>query len=101
LRAFDLAYRLGGEEFLILVPGSDLGRTIELAERLRDGIADEELSEGVAVTMSLGVAASDQREPFDYAAVFARADAALYRAKRGGRNRVCADAEPAGVAAVA
>ena len=101
LRAFDLAYRLGGEEFLVLVPGSDLGRTIELAERLREGIADEELSEGVAVTISLGVAASDQREPFDYAAVFARADAALYRAKRGGRNRVCADAEPAGVAAVA
>jgi diguanylate cyclase (GGDEF)-like protein len=101
LRAFDLAYRLGGEEFLVLVPGSGLESTVELAERLRAGIAGEELSEGVAITMSLGVAASERHESFDYPAVFARADAALYRAKRGGRNRVCADGEAAGVPALA
>jgi diguanylate cyclase (GGDEF)-like protein len=101
LRAFDLAYRLGGEEFLVLVPGSGLEHTTELAERLREGIAAEGLSEGVAVTISLGVAASEERERFDYAAVFARADAALYRAKRGGRNRVCADGQAAGVPALA
>ncbi|MGD0455550.1 MAG: GGDEF domain-containing protein [Solirubrobacteraceae bacterium] len=89
LRAFDLAYRLGGEEFLILVPGSDLGRTAELAERLREGIAADPVGDGLAVTISLGVGASGQNERFDYAAVFADADAALYRAKRGGRNRVC------------
>jgi diguanylate cyclase (GGDEF)-like protein len=99
LRAFDLAYRLGGEEFLILVPGSDLDRTVELAERLREGVAAGELSDGVAVTMSLGVAASAQRERFDYPAVFARADAALYRAKRAGRNRVCVDGAAADLAA--
>ena len=46
LRAFDLAYRLGGEEFLILLPGSDLERTVELAERLRERVAAEPL--GVA-----------------------------------------------------
>jgi len=101
LRAFDLAYRLGGEEFLVLVPGSDLERTVELAERLRAGVAAAELIEGVAVTLSLGVAASAQRESFDYPDVFARADAALYRAKRGGRNRVCADGELSGVPALA
>jgi diguanylate cyclase (GGDEF)-like protein len=89
LRAFDLAYRLGGEEFLILVPGSDLEHTAELAERLRERIAADPLGEGLAVTMSLGVGASARGERFDYTAVFAEADAALYRAKRSGRNRVC------------
>lgn len=87
LRAFDLAYRLGGEEFLILVPGSDLAHAAELAERLREGVCTERLSGGVEITMSFGVAASAER--FDYTTVFAEADAALYRAKRGGRNRVC------------
>jgi diguanylate cyclase (GGDEF)-like protein len=87
LRAFDLAYRLGGEEFLVLLPGSDLEHTAELAGRLREGICDG-LSGGQAVTVSVGVGASLQGEAFDYAAVFAEADAALYRAKRGGRNRV-------------
>jgi diguanylate cyclase (GGDEF)-like protein len=101
LRAFDLAYRLGGEEFLVLVPGSDLQQTVELAERLREGIGADELSMGVAVTMSFGVAASEQHERFDYAAVFAKADAALYRAKRSGRNRVCVDGETVDVRAAA
>jgi diguanylate cyclase (GGDEF)-like protein len=91
LRAFDLAYRLGGEEFLILVPGSDLEHTAELAERLREGVCSEAVVGGVSVTMSLGVAASGHHEPFDYSAVFANADAALYEAKRGGRNQVCLD----------
>ncbi len=93
LRAFDLAYRLGGEEFLILVPGSDLEHTVELAERLREGVAANTIAHGVAVTMSLGVGASAKNEAFDYDAVFAAADAALYRAKRSGRDRVCV-AEP-------
>jgi diguanylate cyclase (GGDEF)-like protein len=89
LRAFDLAYRLGGEEFLILVPGSDLERTAELADRLRAGVAADPVGGGLSLTMSLGVGASAHNERFDYAAVFAEADAALYRAKRSGRNRVC------------
>lgn len=89
LRAFDLAYRLGGEEFLILVPGSDLQHTAELAERLREGVADDPVRDGPAVTMSLGVGASGYDECFDYATVFAVADEALYQAKRDGRNRVC------------
>ena len=89
LRAFDLAYRLGGEEFLILVPGSDIEHTAELAERLR---------ERSPPTRGGGIGGDDeprrrrlrpQGERFDYNAVFAEADAALYRAKRSGRNRVC------------
>jgi diguanylate cyclase (GGDEF)-like protein len=94
LRAFDLAYRLGGEEFLIVVPGSDLTGTVELAERLREGISANPVANGLPVTMSLGVGASVRHERFDYERIFAEADAALYRAKRAGRDRVCA-AEPA------
>lgn len=89
LRAFDLAYRLGGEEFLILVPGSDLEHTAKLAEGLREGVASDPVAEGIKITMSLGVASSKRNERFNYTSVFALADAALYRAKRSGRNRVC------------
>jgi diguanylate cyclase (GGDEF)-like protein len=98
LRAFDLAYRLGGEEFLVLLPGSDAAKTVELAGRLREGIAAGLPAGGVSVTISLGVAASCEGHGFNYAAVFADADAALYRAKRAGRNRVelAAGQSPAG-----
>jgi diguanylate cyclase (GGDEF)-like protein len=93
LRAFDLAYRLGGEEFLILLPGSNLEHAENLAERLRARVGSEEVAGGIDVTMSFGVGASRHDEAFDYGAVFAKADAALYRAKRKGRDRVCL-AEP-------
>jgi diguanylate cyclase (GGDEF)-like protein len=95
LRAFDLAYRLGGEEFLILLPGSDLDHATELAEQLREGVAAGTLASGVAVTMSLGVSASAPGAAFDYDEAFKEADAALYRAKRGGRNQVCRSGEEA------
>jgi diguanylate cyclase (GGDEF)-like protein len=88
LRAFDLAYRLGGEEFLILLPGSDREQAVELAERLREAVSAERVG-GLWATMSLGVDASPRGETFDYDAVFAKADAALYEAKQGGRDRVC------------
>jgi diguanylate cyclase (GGDEF)-like protein len=94
LRAFDLAYRLGGEEFLILVPGSDAESTQMLAERLREAIANEVFPAGVAATMSFGVAASERGSPFQYATVFSLADAALYQAKRSGRDRVCLASGP-------
>jgi diguanylate cyclase (GGDEF)-like protein len=96
LRAFDLAYRLGGEEFLILLPGSDLAQSAALAEQLRDGVARQTVAGGVAVTMSFGVGASEYGEVFDYSAVFKQADEALYRAKRNGRDQVCLS-EPAPV----
>jgi diguanylate cyclase (GGDEF)-like protein len=82
LRAFDLVYRVGGEEFLVLLPGADAARAVELAEELREAVGAE-----TEVTMSFGVSAS-HGGAFDYAAVFADADKALYRAKAGGRNRV-------------
>jgi diguanylate cyclase (GGDEF)-like protein len=102
LRAFDLAYRLGGEEFLVLLPGSDLEHAEDLAERLRARVGVDSVAGGISVTMSFGVGASRQNEAFDYSSVFAKADAALYRAKREGRDRVrLADREELAVPAFA
>jgi diguanylate cyclase (GGDEF)-like protein len=88
LRAFDLTYRIGGEEFLVLLPGADLKRSAELAEQLRLAIAAAQPG-GQPVTMSFGVSACSPDETFDYEGLFTQADAALYEAKRAGRNRVC------------
>jgi diguanylate cyclase (GGDEF)-like protein len=89
LRAFDLAYRLGGEEFLILLPGADLAQAGAVAEQLRQAVECEPMGGGVPVTISCGVAASARDGSFDFESAFAEADAALYQAKRLGRNRVC------------
>jgi diguanylate cyclase (GGDEF)-like protein len=87
LRAFDLVYRLGGEEFLLLLPGADADRASDIAERLRQAIAEAPLG-GQRVTMSFGVAATEPGERFDLADVAAAADRALYEAKTAGRDRV-------------
>jgi diguanylate cyclase (GGDEF)-like protein len=97
LRAFDLFYRTGGEEFVVLLPGADLAHATELAEALRAAVAHAPVG-GHEVTMSFGVAASAPGEPFDYEAMFGAADAALYEAKHGGRNRVC---PPSSITAIA
>jgi diguanylate cyclase (GGDEF)-like protein len=99
LRAFDLAYRLGGEEFLILVPGSDEAQGAELAERLRAAVARARPG-GESVTISFGVSASPRGRQFDYDEVFVAADAALYEAKRSGRDLVCLGSETGLVALV-
>ena len=88
LRAFELAYRLGGEEFLVLLPGADADQSMELAVRLRDAVAATRFTDGLAITISCGVGASAAGDPFDYEALFGTADAAMYEAKREGRNRV-------------
>jgi diguanylate cyclase (GGDEF)-like protein len=89
LRAFDLAYRIGGEEFVVLLPGSDLGQTAVLAEGLRAAVLTEVPGSGQRVSMSCGVSASARGEPFRCREVLAAADQALYEAKRAGRDRVC------------
>ena len=88
LRAFDLAYRLGGEEFLVLVPGATLDESTSVAEQLRAAIAGANLIEDMPLTMSFGVSASSEGTPFEYRGVFAEADEALYAAKAAGRNCV-------------
>jgi diguanylate cyclase (GGDEF)-like protein len=93
LRAFDLVYRLGGEEFLVLLPGSDVIHTEARAERLREAVAAVTLAGGVQLTMSFGVSASAPGSEFHYDEAFAAADAALYEAKRAGRDRVVVHSE--------
>jgi diguanylate cyclase (GGDEF)-like protein len=86
LRAYDLAYRLGGEEFLILLPGADADDAAEIASRLRAGVEQATLC-GLSVTLSFGVSAS-REGLFDFDEVFEAADQALYMAKDAGRNCV-------------
>ncbi len=89
-RAGDVAARYGGEEFVVLLPGLDAGQAIALAESIRCAITQLQLQHGeqpVALTISLGVATLTPAlvAPVD---LLAAADAALYQAKNGGRNRV-------------
>ncbi|HKZ96518.1 MAG TPA: PleD family two-component system response regulator [Hyphomicrobiaceae bacterium] len=94
-RGIDLACRLGGEEFLIIMPETDLGSAYQAGERLRACVAADPFPVGpgcqIRVTASVGLATLEH--PGDTPeTVFKRADNALYAAKRGGRNRVAADA---------
>jgi diguanylate cyclase (GGDEF)-like protein len=93
LRSFELVYRLGGEEFLVVLPGIDLGHGTEVAERLRAAVEATTIA-GIKVTISMGVSAG-RGEQVDYDALFKAADTALYAAKRGGRNRVVTAPQPA------
>jgi len=86
LRQFDAVFRIGGEEFVVLVPNTGASDAAALAERLRHAVAARAHA-GVEVTISLGVASSAMASA-DLDMLLERADAALYRAKDGGRNRV-------------
>ncbi len=93
-REVDLIARVGGEEFIVLVHGSSADGAVIAAERLRVAVAAAPyaLKDGLApITISIGVALARQEDP-DLADVLERADQALYRAKREGRNRVCLEA---------
>jgi diguanylate cyclase (GGDEF)-like protein/PAS domain S-box-containing protein len=90
LRAGDYVARVGGEEFAMLFPGTPVAQAIPIAERLREAIfANNEVQEEgerVAITGSIGLSALDPAHSIEVS--WRRADMALYRAKRMGRNRV-------------
>jgi diguanylate cyclase (GGDEF)-like protein len=86
LRSFELVYRLGGEEFLIVLPGITLPAAKIAAERLREAV-EQLRPTGILVTISLGLS-SGVGESVVYDTMFKAADDALYEAKRNGRNRV-------------
>lgn len=93
LRASDLKCRYGGEEFLVLLPDTNMAGAQRAAEVLRGELADHAVpwnEHGVRVTASFGVTAVTSGE-LDVTAIIARADAALYQAKAAGRNRVWSD----------
>jgi two-component system, cell cycle response regulator len=96
IRGIDLACRYGGEEFVIVMPETDMAVAAIVAERIRRRIAGEPFSIGsgataLDVTISIGLAALSGVADTP-TAILKRADQALYRAKRDGRNRVVADA---------
>ncbi|HWT67455.1 MAG TPA: diguanylate cyclase [Terracidiphilus sp.] len=96
LRDQDLPGRIGGEEFAVILRGATAAQAHAVAERIRLGVAGTPivLSDGQAasITASIGIAMYASGEP-DLSAAQARADAALYRAKQMGRNRVVADSD--------
>ena len=94
-RGIDLACRLGGEEFVIIMPDTDIARAYQVGERLRAYVAAENFQIGggqtIRVTASVGIATLERGDDTPET-VYKRADNALYAAKRRGRNRVAADA---------
>jgi two-component system cell cycle response regulator len=95
VRGIDLVVRHGGEEFVVVMPETDLKHAMSIADRLRQDVEGEVFNtsagDSIPVTVSVGV--SEFQGPSDTAeALMRRADQALYAAKREGRNRVVADA---------
>jgi diguanylate cyclase (GGDEF)-like protein len=86
LRSRNLIYRIGGEEFLVLMPGHTLLQASQAAERLREAVAADELA-GVAVTISAGLTCA-AGPAIEYGTMLHAADKALYRAKANGRNQI-------------
>ncbi len=94
MRSIDYFGRIGGEEFAILMPDTDLDAAIAVAERLRAGLAQDQACPGLSshavaprnYTLSMGVAELRPNDSFHD--LMQRADAALYKAKEKGRNRV-------------
>ncbi|WIY54396.1 PleD family two-component system response regulator [Devosia sp. YIM 151766] len=95
IRGVDLACRFGGEEFVVLMPDTDTVQAEAVAERVRQSIAEKPFAVGTArplvVTVSVGVSLNEHLADTPEGMI-KRADVALYRAKREGRNRVIFDA---------
>jgi two-component system cell cycle response regulator len=92
----DIVFRLGGEEFAVLLPSTDTLEAYAVAERIRVSIQDDFVNYSVPVTVSCGVA-TRRKGGLDRKQLLRAADEALYRAKAAGRNRTVAyDAESDG-----
>jgi diguanylate cyclase (GGDEF)-like protein len=90
LREYDALFRIGGEEFAVLVVGEQAGSVCAMAERLREAVVAAPLTidgRPVSMTVSVGVAALDAHD-HKWEEILRRADEALYHAKQNGRNRV-------------
>ncbi|MGH2455775.1 MAG: diguanylate cyclase [Candidatus Limnocylindria bacterium] len=91
VRQRDMVFRYGGEEFLILIPGGDREGAARLAERVRQAVEADSGAGQWGLTVSAGVAVADRFSASSQIPLLRRADAALYQAKRAGRNRVAVD----------
>ncbi len=94
LRTQDVAGRVGGEEFAVVLPGASLGDAIRVAERIRYHISLRELfiSQGttIRISASFGVSSAQEQGEYNFEVLQSRADMRLYKAKENGRNQVCA-----------
>jgi diguanylate cyclase (GGDEF)-like protein len=92
IRNADMAFRYGGEEFAVILPGTRLDDSLKVAERIRNSIETRTQNLILPITVSLGIASwpldGVMREE-----IIGRADAALYLAKQSGRNRICISSE--------
>jgi len=90
-RKTDIPFRYGGEEFMLLLPNTDIGGALNVAEKIRSSCEAKKYDDGnnsTTVTVSIGVASVKQHKLTDGKELMAFADKALYRAKTEGRNRV-------------
>lgn len=97
MRFFDLVVRLGGEEFAVIMPETPYAAAMNAGERLRAAVANSPFvindpKQELNVTMSVGIAGSDEGQETSEV-LFRKADAALYKAKETGRNKVVGDKE--------
>ena len=94
LRAQDIAGRVGGEEFCVILPGANLTQAAEVAERIRLKLNEKEMliakSTTIRISASLGVSSSEETGDYDFEQLQSLADRRLYLAKQAGRNRVFA-----------
>ena len=96
LRSEDLVGRLGGEEFVAVMPSTDAASALAAAERMRSAFAEAPMDLGereLLITVSIGIAVLDAQDQV-YSHLLRRADRAMYAAKTAGRNKVMLDGSP-------
>jgi two-component system cell cycle response regulator len=95
VRGIDLACRIGGEEFVVVMPETDVEFAYTVAERLRQAVggAPFTIGQGTALDVTVSIGVTEMKSPSETAqTLIQRADQALYAAKQDGRNRVVAKA---------
>ncbi|EJJ4225704.1 cellulose biosynthesis regulator YedQ [Salmonella enterica] len=94
IRAHDIAGRVGGEEFCIVLPDATKAQALQTAERIRQRINDKEMlvmkSTTLRISASMGISSAEEYGDYDFEQLQLLADKRLYYAKQSGRNRICA-----------
>ncbi|EDU4500063.1 cellulose biosynthesis regulator YedQ [Salmonella enterica] len=93
IRSHDIAGRVGGEEFCIVLPGATKAQALQIAERIRQRINDKEIlvtkSTTLRISASMGISSAEEYGDYDFEQLQSLADKRLYYAKQSRRNRIC------------